>query len=261
MDKKFKRLLGLLLALLLLLCPLYTPCRAENDGIVHEWFFKKTEDHARPPLDSALSLVEDYDCIWLDGQTNDKVIYLTFDAGYENGNVNKILDALKKHNAPGAFFILENLIKRNPDLVLRMRDEGHLVCNHTARHPDMSAITDRALFEKQLTALEKCYTELTGDEIARFYRPPQGRFTGRNLKFAEEMGYTTVFWSFAYADWDNGRQPDPAKAKENLLAHTHPGMVLLLHPTSSTNAAILDGLLTAWENEGYTFGRLTDIAK
>ena len=260
MNTNFKRLLGLLLALPMALC-LYTPCRAESDCTPHEWFFKKTDDHTRPTLDSALSVIEGHDCIWLSGDTRDKVIYLTFDAGYENGNVAKVLDALKKHNAPGAFFILENLIDRCPDLVCRMRDEGHLVCNHTARHPDMSAISDKALFAKQLLALEKSYEALTGEKLAPFYRPPQGRFTERNLKFAEEMGYTTVFWSFAYADWDNQRQPDPAKAKEKILAHTHPGMVLLLHPTSGTNAAILDDLLTAWEGEGYTFGSLCDLKK
>ena len=228
---------------------------------VYDWYFKKNDENAQPALDGGLLCIRDYRCLYVAPDKKDKVIYLTFDAGYENGNVGKILDALKKHGAAGNFFILENLIRRAPETVLRMRDEGHLVCNHTARHPDMSKITDRAVFNKQLTDLEKAYTALTGDEIARFYRPPQGRFTERNLSYAQDLGYTTVFWSFAYADWDNARQPDPAAALQNLTAHVHPGMILLLHPTSASNALIMDDLLTAYEELGYRFGRLDGIGK
>ena len=250
---------GLLLALSMLLC---MPLEGFSDDCTpYDWYFKKVEDHSQPPLDKNLKFIENYDCVYLADDTCEKVIYLTFDAGYDNGNIEKILDALKKHEAIGAFFILDNLIDRCPDLVLRMKEEGHLVCNHTAKHPDMSAITDKALFEKQLTALEKPYTELTGQELDKFYRPPQGRFTAQNLKFAEELGYTTVFWSFAYADWDNKKQPDEAAALKNILDHTHPGMVILLHPTSATNAAILDQLLSAWETEGYRFGSLYELKK
>ena len=227
----------------------------------YNWYFQKNEKHERPGLDEGMKFIEDYDCLYLGQDEDEKVIYLTFDAGYENGNVKKILDALGKHGAHGAFFILENLIRREPELVKRMGDEGHLVCNHTAKHPDMSAITDEKLFEKQLTALEKTYREATGRELARFYRPPQGRFSRQNLEYAEKLGYTTVFWSFAYADWDNSAQPDPERSIQRILLHTHPGMVLLLHPTSRTNAAIMDRLLDAWEKEGYRFGSLEEIKK
>lgn len=190
---------------------------------------------------------------------DDKVIYLTFDAGYENGNVEKILDALKDHNATGAFFVLDNIIMRNPDLVKRMSDEGHLVCNHTAKHHDMTKITSKDQFAKELKTLEDAYFELTGRDMAKFYRPPEGRFSEQNLKFAKELGYKTVFWSFAYADWDNNKQPDEAKSIEKVLSHTHNGEIILLHPTSATNAAIMDRLLTEWENQGYRFGSLSEL--
>jgi peptidoglycan-N-acetylmuramic acid deacetylase len=225
----------------------------------YNWYFKKNDCHEQPPLDGCLKFIKEYDGYYLDENCNEKVLYLTFDAGYENGNITLILDALKKHNAPAAFFVLDNLIKRNPELVKRMAEEGHLVCNHTAKHPDMSAITDKSLFEKQLTALEKSYTEIIGGDLARYYRPPQGRFSMQNLKYAKEMGYKTVFWSYAYADWDNNRQPDPQKAKEQIMLHTHPGMVILLHPTSRTNARIMDELLSLWEAEGYRFGTLEEL--
>ena len=225
----------------------------------YNWYFKKNDCHGQPPLDGCLKFIERYDGYYLDRNCKEKVIYLTFDAGYENGNIAVILDALKKHDAPAAFFVLENLIKRNPQLVKRMAEEGHLVCNHTAKHPDMSAITDKGLFSKQLTALEKCYEEIIGGKMAPYYRPPQGRFSEQNLKYAKELGYKTIFWSYAYADWDNNRQPAPVWAKEEILAHTHPGMVILLHPTSLTNARIMDELLSLWEAEGYRFGTLEEL--
>ena len=204
---KIVKIIHSIVSAVLIACLLICPVQAfyeENTPV--NWYFKKNDNHQRPQLDSGLKFIEDYDCLYLG--KDEKVIYLTFDAGYENGNVKKVLDAMKKHQAKGAFFILDNLIKRNPELVRRMESEGHLVCNHTAKHPDMSAITDKKLFKKQLSALEKSYTECTGKRLAPFYRPPQGRFSRKNLKFAEELGYTTVLWSFAYADWDNKAQPD-----------------------------------------------------
>ncbi len=259
MKMKFIKYIGLLLGFWLVTCFSFSAFADETRA--YDWYFKKNDCHEQPALDSNLKFIKDYDCYYLNSETKDKVIYLTFDAGYENGNVEKVLEVLEKHHATGAFFILENLIRRCPELVLRMKNGGQLVCNHTAKHPDMSAIHDKSLFAKQLSDLEKQYTDLTGEEMEKFYRPPQGRFTRENLKYAKELGYKTVFWSFAYADWDNNRQPDPQKAVQNILDHTHPGMILLLHPTSATNAQIMDELLTAWEREGYRFGSLQELGK
>ena len=257
--RKLKRIVGWTMALLLLFA---LPAGAEpTETTPYNWYCQKNDSHRQPELDANLSFLEDYDCVYLNKGTSEKVLYLTFDAGYENGNVEKILDALKKHNAQGAFFVLEHLVKCNTPLVRRMAEEGHLVCNHTAKHPDMSRITDKTLFCKQLSALEKVYADCTGREMAPFYRPPEGRFSKQNLRYAEEEGYTTVFWSYAYADWDNNRQPDPERAIAQILAHTHPGMVILLHPTSATNAKIMDRLLTAWEQDGYRFGSLEELRK
>ena len=231
------------------------------DGGAMNWYCKNTGDHTPPVLDGQLRVIEKYDGYYLDknADDNDKRIYLTFDAGYENGNVEKILDVLKKHNAKGAFFILDNLIRRAPALVMRMAEEGHAVCNHTRSHPDMTKIHDKALFEKQLTSLETSYFELTGQEMEKVYRPPQGRFSEENLAYAKELGYKTLFWSFAYADWDNDKQPEPEAAKKKILDHLHPGEVMLLHPTSATNAAILDEVLTEIEAAGYRIAPLCEL--
>ncbi|MBE6638130.1 MAG: delta-lactam-biosynthetic de-N-acetylase [Ruminococcaceae bacterium] len=259
MNHSQKAFLAVILCILIsLTLPIFT--FASESAKPLDWYFNKNEKHERPVLPLEFSFIEEYSGHYL-GKGDEKVIYLTFDAGYENGNIEKILDALKSHNAPGAFFILENLINRNPELIKRMTEEGHLVCNHTAKHPDMSRITDKDTFCNQLRDMEKIYTEKTGMNLAPYYRPPQGKFSAQNLEYASEMGYHTIFWSFAYADWDNERQPDPEKAIFEILEHTHPGMVILLHPTSTTNAAIMDKLLTEWENQGYRFGTLDELTK
>lgn len=193
------------------------------------------------------------------GDTSKNTIYLTFDAGYENGCTDAILDALKKHNAPACFFVVGNFIDSAPDLVQRMVDEGHIVGNHTLHHPDMSSISDKEAFAAELNGLEEKFTALTGQPMQKFYRPPQGKFSEENLKQAQELGYTTVFWSLAYVDWYTDNQPTDEQAFAKLLPRIHNGAIVLLHSTSETNARILDELLTRWENEGYTFGSLTDL--
>ena len=225
------------------------------------WSVHRMKNHEQPPLDSSLSFVENYNAYYLDKNATDdnKVIYLTFDAGYENGNVERILDVMKKHNAKGAFFILENLIIRNTDLVKRMAEEGHTVCNHTAKHKDMTKVTTIEEFDCELKKLEALYQEYTGYTLSKFYRPPEGKFTEQNLKFADELGYKTIFWSFAYADWDNNKQPAEEYAIQKIKDNTHNGMIVLLHPTSKTNADILDRILTYWEEEGYRFGTLDEL--
>lgn len=193
-----------------------------------------------------------YDAAYL-GDTSQKVLYLTFDAGYENGYTEQILDTLQKHQVPAAFFLVGNYLEKNPDLVRRMVQDGHIVGNHTMHHPNMDDITDKAAFAKELTDLEDLFFSVTGKELPKYYRPPQGRYSAENLQMAQELGYHTVFWSLAYADWNNDAQPTKEYAFEKLLPRTHNGAVILLHATSQTNAQILDELLTRWKAEGYTF--------
>ena len=193
------------------------------------------------------------------GDTEKKVIYLTFDCGYENGYTEPILDALKKHDAPAAFFVVGNMIETAPDIIRRMAAEGHIVGNHTFHHPDMSAISDQSAFRRELEELEALYQTTTGEEMPRFYRPPQGKYSAENLKQAHALGYNTVFWSLAYVDWYVEDQPTAQQAYDKLLPRIHNGAIVLLHSTSRTNAEILDDLLTKWEDMGYTFAPLTDL--
>ena len=187
-----------------------------------------------------------------------KVLYLTFDAGYENGYTAGILDVLKEREVSAAFFLVGDYLERNPDLVRRMTAEGHIVGNHTLSHPDMTGL-DEAAFEGELRGMEALYEEVTGQTLPKYYRPPQGLYSEDNLKKAKAMGYKTIFWSLAYADWDNANQPDPDEAVEKLTLRLHDGAVILLHATSKTNAEILDRLITQWQSMGYRFAPLTEL--
>lgn len=226
------------------------------DTARQDWCFK-SNGNDKPDLLFGSDLVNRYPMIAL-GSGTEKVIYLTFDAGYENGNVAKILDTLDKHHAKGAFFILPGLVKYAPDLVKRMANSGQTVCNHSTTHKDLSATT-KENFLTEMHTLEEKYKALTGKEMTRFFRPPEGAFSENLLAICEETGYMPVFWSYAYADWDNDKQPNPETAKQKILANLHPGEVLLLHPTSATNAAILDDLMTEMEKRGYRFGTLDEF--
>lgn len=187
----------------------------------------------------------------------DNTIFLTFDCGYENGNTEKILDALAAHDAKATFFIVGHFLETAPDLVKRMVEEGHTVANHTYDHVDMSAV-DAQKFEDQLASLATAYYELTGKKLASLYRPPQGKYTLESLERAKQAGYLTVFWSLAYMDWDNNAQPTKEEAFAKLLPRIHDGAIVLLHNTSNTNGDIMDELLTKWEEMGYCFGVLED---
>ncbi len=210
-----------------------------------------------------MRFIEKYGGYYIDAKNSaptavEKVIYLTFDVGYENGNVAKILDTLKAEDVPGAFFVLENLVNREPALVQRMAAEGHLVCNHTASHRDMTKVHSKEQFAAELQKLEDVCAA-AGIPLSKYYRPPEGRFSEENLKFAMESGFKTVFWSFGYVDWDNNRQMAPDEALAKILTGLHNGEVLLLHPTSATNAQIMPELIRELRARGYRFGTLDEL--
>ena len=222
------------------------------------WGLNFRSEGSAPIGNAGVDQLRQFDTVYL-GDTSEKVIYLTFDAGYENGCTAKILDVLQKHQVKAAFFLVGNYIEKNADLVRRMVKEGHIVGNHTMHHYDMSKLSDKASFTRELTDLEALYKTATGMDMPKFYRPPQGIYSEENLRMAKELGYKTVFWSLAYVDWNNDSQPSHEQAFSKLLPRIHNGAVVLLHSTSQTNAEILDELLTKWEEMGYTFGTLEDL--
>ncbi len=220
------------------------------------WGLSFREEGKPPVADVSGEELAKYNACYME-DTEEKVLYLTFDAGFENGNTAAILDALKKHNAPAAFFIVGHYLESSPDLVRRMLDEGHIVGNHSYHHPDMSQM-DREAFVKELGELESLFKENFDKEMPKFYRPPQGKFSQNNLSIASELGYQTFFWSLAYVDWNVDSQPSREEALEKLTKRVHPGAIVLLHSTSKTNGEVLDEVLSKWEEMGYTFKALTD---
>ena len=222
------------------------------------WGLSFRQEGAPPVGNAGIDQLKKYDAAYI-GDTSRKVLYLTFDAGYENGCTEKILGTLQKHNVKAAFFLVGNYIEKNADLVRRMVRDGHTVGNHTMHHYDMSKLADFDAFSKELKDLETLYRDTVGEDLPKYYRPPQGIYSEENLKMAQQLGYKTVFWSLAYVDWNNDSQPTREQAFAKLLPRTHSGAVVLLHSTSKTNAEILDELLSKWEEEGYRFATLDEL--
>lgn len=233
--------------------PATITCSAEGN-----WGLSFQEEGQPPVANASMEEMKKYDAYYAK-DTDEKIIYLTFDAGFENGNTPQILDALKKHNVPATFFVVGTYIESNPDLIKRMVADGHTVGNHTYHHPDMSKMSTKASFEKELSTVEDAYKKVIGKEMTKFYRPPQGKYNETNLQMAKDLGYHTFFWSLAYVDWYENNQPTKEAAFEKLLGRIHPGAIVLLHSTSATNAQILDELLTKWEEMGYTFQTLEQL--
>lgn len=230
--------------------------QAENWGLG----FGQNDSGQQPSGNVTADELKQYDAYYVGGN-QEKVIYLTFDCGYENGNTEKILKALKKHNAKGTFFVVGHFLETSADLVKQMLAEGHAVGNHTYHHPDMSSISTKESFQKELDDNAALFRQITGTDMSAYYRPPQGKYSAVNLKMAKELGYHTFFWSLAYVDWYEDKQPSHEEAMEKLTGRIHPGAIVLLHSTSKTNGEILDELLTKWEEMGYTFQPLSHLTE
>ena len=224
------------------------------------WGLSFQEDGQPPVANATFEYLAKHDAYYAQ-DTDEKIMYLTFDCGYENGNTGMILDALKKHHVSATFFVVGTYIESEPELIKRIVEEGHTVGNHTWHHPDMSQIASMDSFQKELKDVENAYKEVTGEEMTKYYRPPQGKFSETNLQMAKELGYKTFFWSLAYVDWYDDDQPTKEEAFDKLLGRIHPGAVVLLHNTSDTNAAILDELLGKWEKMGYQIRPLKELAE
>ncbi len=222
------------------------------------WGLSFKENGEAPDGNATSDFLKQYNSYYI-GDTTQKKVYLTFDAGYENGYMPQILDALKKNNVKATFFVVSTFMKTNPELVKRMVDEGHIVGNHTMTHPNMSKMSTMDDFKSEIEPMEEMYKEIIGKDMKKFYRPPQGVYSELNLKMAHELGYKTIFWSLAYVDWYQDEQPSKEEAFKKLIPRLHNGAIILLHSTSKTNAEILDELIQKIKQEGYEFSDLEEL--
>ncbi len=253
---KIKKYILMLLCVAIMLTSLGMRAFAKS---ADSWYIMRNGSET-PKIDNSQKIIYKYNGIYCNENLSKdkKIIYLTFDAGYENGNLAKILDVLAKKKVKASFFILDYLIKKTPELILKMENDGHLVVNHSKNHKDMTTLTEEEI-KLNLSALEESYKNLTGKEMKKYFRFPEGRYDERTLSITDKLGYKSVFWSFAYADWDNDKQPEEKYATDLILNNTHNGEILLLHPNSKTNAAILGNLIDKWREMGYEFACIDTI--
>ncbi len=242
-----KKIISFTVAFILLTISSFAQAQTTNN-----WYFVSKGQNERPGLPSLKTASAK------GIGKEEKVLYLTFDAGYENGNVEKTVDILKEENVTGAFFVLKHLVEAHPQLCQKMKENGNLVCNHTSSHPCITKITEDEL-KFEVENLEAIFREKTGLELDRYFRPPEGAWNEESLGVLEKMGYKTVFWSLAWADWDNNNQKSPEYAMEKLTTRVHDGAVILLHPTSETNTKILAQFISEMKNKGYRFGSLEEL--
>lgn len=257
--KKFLFSITLSLVFLLSLSSITYAFNLVSDDTELNWYFVNRENGTTPeaPKES-VDFFKDYDAYYV-GDTNSKVLYLTFDQGYENGNTNKILDVLKEEKVPAAFFVVKPYIKTEQEIIKRMVEEGHLVCNHSSHHPSMASILDKEKFKNEFTEVEEEFKALTNTDMPKFFRPPMGKYSKNSLKKTQELGYKTIFWSFAYKDWLVDNQPKEDYAIKKILNGAHPGAIILLHSVSDTNTKVLKTVITELKKQGYEFKSLNDL--
>ena len=235
---------------------LYTELEKINelDNTEYDFWYVPNSEHMKPKIDENLnSILNKYDTMYV-GDTSRKVLYLTMDEGYENNYTNLILDVLKSNDVKATFFVLSSYIENNPNIVLRMVNEGHAVANHSKSHLSTPSLTnDVNTFKCELQSVEQSFKNLTGEEIKKYYRPPMGKYSEKSLSMTKQLGYKTVFWSFAYNDWEIDNQPTCEYAQNTILNGLHNGSIILLHPVSKTNSQILDKVIKEAKNQGYNF--------
>lgn len=232
----------------------------DEDGVLSNksmsWYFKRNSEH-QPPTAQKDFDIRLFDGYYL-GDISQNVIYLTFDQGYENGFTNQILDTLAEKDVKATFFLTKSYIKNSPDIVKRIAEEGHVSSNHSVKHESSPTLTDEEM-EYEILETERYYNEVTGLELSKLFRPPMGEYSARTLAITQELGYKTIFWSFAYEDWIVDKQPGMAVAYETVMNNAHNGCIMLLHSVSESNTEALPFIIDSLKEQGFEFKTLADL--
>jgi peptidoglycan-N-acetylmuramic acid deacetylase len=233
--------------------------QAASNKPIH-WGFNKGHDGQQADAGKEYNEVLSKNGAFYKGNPNDKILYLTFDNGYENGYTIKVLDVLKKEKVPGIFFVTGHYLQSQPDLVKRMVNEGHLIGNHSWGHPDMTQISD-AKIKEELDKVKTKATEITGVKEMRYMRPPRGILSARTIQVANQLGYKHVLWSLAFFDWDVNKQRGWKYSYDSIMSQVHPGAIILLHTVSKDNADALEKVIQDLKKQGYQFKSMDDFMK
>lgn len=252
----------LVLSMILTLVPVQSAFATDYNkysGSSKGWGLYSKTDHSTPGGSTSITTLRKYGAYYV-GDTSRKVCYLTFDCGYEYGNTPSILDTLKKYDIQAVFFVTEHFVRTNSDLVKRMKEEGHLVGNHTSKHQKLSTYSPDGI-KKEMEAVEKAVKECTGYELDKIMRPPEGNYSERVLKVLQDLGYTTLFWSMAWKDWDVKNQPSVSYVEEQIKKHYHNGMVPLMHVISTSDTKALPSVIEYLDDKGFGFERFDNVYK
>ena len=216
---------------------------------------KKNNNHTQPDIGIYKSILEKNNSIYL-GSKDDKIVYLTFDCGYENGHTKTILDVLKEENINATFFITGHYINSASDLVIRMKNEGHVIANHSNKHKDITKLNESEI-AKEINELEVMYHNLTGSYLTKFYRPPAGNFDDKSLSVINKLGYKTMFWSLAYPDWNHNNSVE--YTVREVMSNVHNGAIILMHAVSESNALALKSIVSNLKSEGYAISSTLNL--
>ncbi|HWK21831.1 MAG TPA: polysaccharide deacetylase family protein [Ureibacillus sp.] len=237
---------------------LVMPNVAEANSKAYHWGFSKSKDELPVDVGAEFETILKEHGAFYSGNQHKKIIYLTFDSGFENGHTESILDTLKEENVPATFFLTGHYLTSATDLVKRMIDEGHIIGNHSYGHPDMSKLSEEELIN-EWKKFDKTLKELTGLKRTYYVRPPKGIFSKRDLTVGNKLGYTHIFWDTAFVDWHEDSSVGWDYAYNELMTQLHPGALILLHTVAKHNADALPKFIKAAKEKGYSFGTLDDL--
>jgi len=218
----------------------------------------RQDNHKHSSGADSASNLKKYNAYYYDSSAKKKVIYFTFDCGYENGYTSKILDILKKHKVKAAFFVTEAFVNSSPKLCKRMKREGHIVGNHTLNHPSLPSKSVSGI-KKEVKGLEKLFKQKTGYNLDKYIRPPRGEFSTRVLKVLKDMNYKTIFWSIAYYDYDPNKQPGKQYVIDHFKKYHHKGAITLTHNISKSNTEALGEVISYLKGKKYRFGTIDKL--
>lgn len=246
----------LMAAFIIVVGVLFNPFAARAEEF--HWGFKKATGGVPPDAGAALESILDRHGAIYKGKPDEKIAYLTFDNGYENGYTESILDTLKKEEAPATFFLTGHYLKSAAPLVKRMVKEGHIIGNHSYNHPNMASVSQQKV-EEELKKFDELLNQTAGVQRTNYFRPPEGVFSEALLAQANELGYRHIFWSVAFIDWHANKPKGKAYAYNELMNQLHPGAVILMHTVSPDNAEALPDFIREAKKLGYEFRTLDDL--